>query len=98
MVFSISVFYPYTCNYLIIHVSFFKHILGYFSYRRKAVGSWFFHDVINVFKSNYQDEHLEEMLIDVKEKLAYDEKRTIPEGYKQMLCTVSTLTKHFFLK
>lgn len=78
-------------------MTFFLHIQGYVSYRRKGVGSWFFHNLIKVFRNNYQDEHVEEMLTYVKQLLAYDEEWKTLEGCKQMPCTWSTMTKHFYL-
>uniref|UniRef100_A0A8W8LJ21 Caspase family p10 domain-containing protein n=1 Tax=Magallana gigas TaxID=29159 RepID=A0A8W8LJ21_MAGGI len=70
---------------------------GYFAYRRPNVGSWFFCNLLEIFKEHYEEEHVEDMLIDVKERLAYDEEWQTNEGFKQMPCTWSTLTKRFFL-
>ncbi|XP_061164378.1 caspase-3-like isoform X2 [Saccostrea echinata] len=70
---------------------------GYFAWRRPHLGSWFFHNVIKIFKDNYLEEHMEDMLIDVKEALAYDPQWQTNTGHKQMPCTWSTLTKRFYL-
>lgn len=70
---------------------------GYYAYRRPNVGSWFFCNLLKIFKEHYEEEHVEDMLIDVKERLAYDDEWQTNEGFKQMPCTWSTLTKRFFL-
>lgn len=47
--------------------------LGYYVYRRFNVGFWFFCNFLKIFKEYYEEEYVEDMLIDVKERLVYDE-------------------------
>lgn len=68
-------------------------VLGYVAWRDEKLGSWFFCDLISVFEKYYERKHLEEIMINLKRKIA---ERTHGTS-KQMACTWSTLTKQVYL-
>ena len=74
-------------------------LTGYKAYRRTntGMGAWFLHAFIEVCKEYSMEDHLEEMLITVKGKVAHDEQFQTRDGKKQMPCTWSTLTRRLFL-
>ncbi|XP_053404642.1 caspase-3-like [Mercenaria mercenaria] len=69
--------------------------LGYKSFRRRGIGSWFITECINVFEKYHKKDHLEDMLITVRENVAL--RWTKDDGAKQMPCVWSTLTKRLKL-
>lgn len=70
----------------------FATTLGHRSFRRSGIGSWFITECMNVFTRDHIQDHVEEMLITVRENVALnwvkDDGKT-----KQMPCVTSTLTK-----
>lgn len=80
--------------------SFFFYFLGYKAYRHRHTGSIFIRNCIETFEKNHRDEHLEQMMIDVRASVALPDsdqgssRKRIP----QMPCTWSTLTKKFYFK
>lgn len=73
----------------------FATTLGYKSFRRVSIGSWFITECIRVFREYYTEDHLEDMLITVRERVALG--WTKQDGAKQMPCVWSTLTKRLML-
>lgn len=98
----------YIISYIIVQTSygpgtleaFFFYFLGYESYRNSLTGSIFIRNCIETFEKNHLDEHLEQMMIDVRASVAVqDLNQGLPvERIPQMPCTWSTLTKKFYFK
>ncbi|KAJ8300608.1 hypothetical protein KUTeg_022127 [Tegillarca granosa] len=61
------------------------------------VGAWFIDAFIEVCRDSYEEDHLEEMLISVREKVAYGKHYRTNTGGCQMPCVWTTLTKRLFL-
>ncbi|XP_045184555.2 caspase-3-like isoform X2 [Mercenaria mercenaria] len=70
--------------------------LGYRSFRRPSIGSWFITECINVFEKYHKKDHLEDMLITVRQEVALRWGKK-DDGAKQMPCVWSTLTKRLKL-
>ncbi|KAJ8300152.1 hypothetical protein KUTeg_021671 [Tegillarca granosa] len=66
--------------------------------RHGDVGAWFIDAFIEVCKDSYGEDHLEEMLISVREKIAYGKHYRTNAGGCQMPCVWTTLTKRLFLE
>ncbi|KAL4217375.1 Caspase 8 [Mactra antiquata] len=63
---------------------------GYISYRHPGIREY-----VRVFEQNYRNEHLEEMLITIRYNIAT--KLESAEGYKEMPCVWTTLTRRLML-
>ncbi|KAH3806086.1 caspase-7-like [Dreissena polymorpha] len=72
---------------------------GYKSFRKTGGtsfrGSWFIQSCVQVFQEYYKSDHLEDMLITVRERVAELERPD--DGKKQMPCVWSTLTRRLYL-
>ncbi|CAC5371026.1 unnamed protein product [Mytilus coruscus] len=72
---------------------------GYKAFRTKFsdIGAWFIHVLLEEIEESYESDHLEDMLISVRHKLAIDEEWRRSEMC-QMPCTWTTLTKRLFFR
>ena len=61
------------------------------AFRRSNVGSWFILKMIKEFRENYTRDHVEEMLITVRQKVA--KMYSVDFKSMQMPCIESTLTR-----
>eukprot|EP00058_Branchiostoma_floridae_P014712 XP_002600200.1 hypothetical protein BRAFLDRAFT_66705 [Branchiostoma floridae] len=68
---------------------------GFKAWRRVGEGSWFLSEMLDVFKTKLQSDHLLDMLTEVNDRVTH---RTVvgSQPAKQMPCQVSTFTKKFF--
>ena len=67
-----------------------------FRTNKSDVGAWFIHVLLQVIKERYEVDHLEDMLISVRHKIALDPE-CCSSGYCQMPYSWTTLTKRFYL-
>ncbi|WAR18950.1 CASP6-like protein [Mya arenaria] len=68
---------------------------GYKSTRMTVSGSWFITTCVEVFRQFYKTDHLEDMLVTVRERVAQKERE---HSKKQMPCVWTSLTKRLFFK
>lgn len=64
--------------------------------RRSGIGSWFVHQTVEEFKENYKTDHVEDMLITVREKVSRMHSPNLDT--MQMPCVQSTLTRRLLLR
>ncbi|VDI38397.1 caspase 7 [Mytilus galloprovincialis] len=72
---------------------------GYKCFRTKYsdIGAWFIHVLLEEIEESYESDHLEDMLISVRHRLAIDEEWRRSD-FCQMPCTWTTLTKRLFFR
>lgn len=69
---------------------------GYYSYSSKDDESYFIRECVDVFKNDSSKMHVEEMMIEIRRRIAQMQIVEEKEKYGQMPCTWSTLRKKVF--
>ncbi|XP_052769970.1 caspase-3-like [Mya arenaria] len=88
---DISVTVPNDADTLIAYSS----TPGYKSTRMEVRGSWFITACVRAFLKFYRTDHLEDMLVTVREQVAEKDRK---DSKKQMPCVWTSLTKRLFFK
>ncbi|XP_038046191.1 caspase-3-like [Patiria miniata] len=65
------------------------------AWRNEEDGSWFIHQLCEISKQRYKEEHLMDLLVRVNNQVARME--STEDRSKQMPCQISTLTRHIWL-
>ena len=71
-------------------------VTGRKAMRRGGIGSWFISQTVQEFNENYKTDHVEDMLITVREKVSKMHSPNL--NTMQVPCVQSTLTRRLLLR